>query len=177
MSERSKRGQNSGLDRKTLTIERVYRASKKDVWGLWTTKDGIESWWGPGGFKVAVRTLDLRPGGELRYAMTAVDPDQVAFMLEHDMPLTTEAYLTYIEIVPQQRLAYVHAADFIPGVEPYGVSHVIELHQLQGGTVRMTLTIQAMHDKEWTDRAIAGWESELGKLESVLAMRVLSGNA
>lgn len=160
-----------------MTIERVYRGTKKDVWELWTTKDGIESWWGPGGFTVTVRALDLRPGGELRYAMTAVDPDRIAFMIEHDMPVTTEAHLRYTEIVPQQRLAYVHAADFIPGIEPYDVSHVIELHTHAAGKVRMTLTIQAMHDEEWTNRAIAGWESELAKLEAVLATRVLSSNA
>ena len=31
------------------TLERVYRADVQDVWDLWTTKDGIESWWGSGG--------------------------------------------------------------------------------------------------------------------------------
>ena len=30
-----------------ITIERTYRASVEDVWDLWTTKEGIESWWGP----------------------------------------------------------------------------------------------------------------------------------
>ena len=40
--------------------------------GLRTTKDGIESWWGPGGFTVKVRKLDLRSGGELHYAMIAI---------------------------------------------------------------------------------------------------------
>ena len=31
-----------------IRIERTYNASIEDVWELWTTKEGIESWWGPG---------------------------------------------------------------------------------------------------------------------------------
>ncbi len=155
----------------TLTIERTYHATVADVWELWTTKEGIESWWGPDGFKVTVRRLELQPGGALLYAMTAVNPEQVAFMRAEGMPITTECSATYTEIIPQQRLAYVHAADFIPGVEPYDVAHVVELHQLEGGMVKMTLTIQAMHNEEWTNRAVAGWENELGHLEAVLTAR------
>lgn len=154
---------------KQLTFERSYRASLKDVWDLWTTKSGIESWWGPGGFAVTVRKLDLRPGGELLYAMTAVGPEQVAFMRDAGMPLTTEARVTYTEVVPLQRLGYVHVADFIPGVAPYDVAHLVELHSSARGEVRMVLTIDAMHDDEWTERAAAGWESELGKLGALLS--------
>jgi uncharacterized protein YndB with AHSA1/START domain len=87
--------------KRQITLERTYQASPKDVWDLWTTRDGIESWWGPEGFAVRVRKLDLRPGGELRYAMTAVGPDQVEFMKHAGMPLTTEARLTYDAIAPR----------------------------------------------------------------------------
>src|SRR5262245_65671394 len=34
--------------------------------------------------------------------------------------------------------------------------------------VRMTLTVDVMHSDEWTDRAVAGWTNELGKLERIL---------
>jgi uncharacterized protein YndB with AHSA1/START domain len=156
--------------RKRVTLERVYRADVRDVWGLWTTKEGIESWWGPGGFTVTVRKLDLRPGGELLYAMTAIDPPQVAFMKKAGMPLTTEARITFTEVVALRRLAYVHLADFIPGVEPYDVATVVELHATSDG-VRMVLTFDAMHSDEWTERAVMGWESELGKLAAVLDRR------
>lgn len=163
------RGTRSSSSRKQITLERIYRASLKDVWDLWTTKSGIESWWGPGGFAVTVRKLDLFPGGELLYAMTAVGPEQVEFMRKAGMPITTEARITYTEIVPQQRLAYVHIADFIPGVEPYDVAHLVEMYPHAKGRVRMVLTIEAMHDDEWTERAVSGWESELGKLDAVLS--------
>jgi uncharacterized protein YndB with AHSA1/START domain len=35
-------------------IERTYRASVEELWELWTTKEGFESWWGPDGFRVEV---------------------------------------------------------------------------------------------------------------------------
>jgi uncharacterized protein YndB with AHSA1/START domain len=163
-------------ERKRITMERVYQASVRDVWDLWTTKEGIESWWGPGGFTVKVHKLDLRAGGELLYAMTAIDPPQVAFMKKAGMPLTTEARITFTEVVPLERLAYVHLADFIPGVEPYDVATIVELHKTSAG-VRMVLTFDAMHNDEWTERATMGWESEIGKLAAVLAGRPAGGRA
>lgn len=153
-----------------IRLERVYHADLQDVWDLWTTKDGIESWWGPGGFAVTVRRLDLRPGGELHYAMTAVGPPQVEFMKQHGMPLTQELRITFTEVVPLARLAYLHLADFIPGVDPYDVATVVEMQQV-GDDVRMTLTFDAMHSDEWTMRARMGWESELGKLSDVIDRR------
>jgi uncharacterized protein YndB with AHSA1/START domain len=155
--------------RKTITMERTYNAAIGDVWDLWTTREGIESWWGPDGFQVTVRAIDLRPGGQLRYAMTAVGPLQVQFMQKAGMPLTTEALVTYTEIIAQRRLAYVHLADFIPGVEPYDVATTVELHPTSSG-VRMILTFDAMHDADWTQRAVMGRESELGRLARVLGV-------
>ncbi len=169
-------GSSAAVPRKRITLERIYRADIKDVWDLWTTKEGIESWWGPGGFKVAVHELELRPGGKLLYAMTAIDPPQVAFMKQAGMPLTTEARITFVEVVPRVRLAYVHVADFIPGVEPYDVATVVELQKTSDG-VRMVLTLDAMHSDEWTNRAVMGWESELGKLAAVLDARVAGGRS
>lgn len=159
----------SWSDRK-IVIERRYTASIEDVWELWTTKEGIESWWGPGGFSVRVHKLDLRAGGEMLYAMTAVDPPQVEFMKQAGMPLTTEARLTYTEIVPGKSIAYTHRADFIPGVEPYDVGNKVNFFA-EGGNVRMVLTLDPMHSDEWTQRAVMGMESQLGKLAHVITSR------
>ena len=179
MSEKpqeSKTGTRAPEARRRITLERVYQADVQDVWDLWTTKDGIESWWGPGGFAVTVRKLDLRPGGELLYAMTAIDPPQVEFMKKAGMPLTQELRITYTEIVLRRRLAYVHLADFIPGVEPYDVATVVELQPIAEG-VRMILSFDAMHSDEWTDRAVMGWNSELGKLDALILARRVGGQS
>jgi len=157
----------SPASRRKMNLERTYEASPADVWELWTTKEGIESWWGPEGFQVKVLALDLRPGGELHYTMTAIGPNEVAFMKSAGMPLTTEHRVTYTDVVPQRRLAYTIVADFIPGVEPYDVATVVELHPA-GRSVRMVLTFDAMHDELWTQRSIMGRESELRRFAKAL---------
>jgi uncharacterized protein YndB with AHSA1/START domain len=154
----------------TITIERTYQASIDDVWDLWTTADGIESWWGPEGFAVTVERLDLRAGGGLTYAMTATAPEQIEFMRGAGMPLTTPCKITYTEVAPKSRLAYTTLADFIPGVTPYEIATIVEL-QADGSSVHMILTFDAMHDEHWTEMARAGRESELNKLAKALTVR------
>ncbi len=153
--------------RAQFSIERTYAAPVDRVWALWTTRRGIESWWGPEGFEVKVTSLELRPGGELSYAMTAVAPEQVAFMKQAGMPLTTQARVTYTEVAPGKRLAYKTVADFVPGVEAYDVGTVVEFQATAAG-VKLVITVDAMHDEVWTERARAGNESQLRKLDVLL---------
>lgn len=151
-----------------IVIERVFRATLAEVWDLWTTAEGIESWWGPEGFTVTVQALELRPGGVLLYTMTATAEPQIAFMKQHGMPLATQTKITYAEVRPQTRLRYINLVDFVPGLTAYDVGTVLDL-EAAGDDVRMRLTLDPMHDAEWSGRMAAGWESELGKLEAVLA--------
>ena len=155
------------MTKKRITLERTFDAPLADVWELWTTKEGIESWWGPSGFMVKVRKIDLRPGGDLDYAMIAVGEGEIAFMKKAGLPVSVEHRITFTEITPAKRLVYTQRADFIPGVDPYDVGTMVEFHP-SGQGVRMVLTIDAMHDEHWTNMAVMGWESELGKLAKVL---------
>jgi uncharacterized protein YndB with AHSA1/START domain len=157
-------------DRPKLTLERTFMTSIDEVWELWTTKDGIESWWGPEGFSVVVSDLDLRPGGELVYTMSGTGAEQIEYMKRAGMPVTSEHRLLYTEVDPPRRLGYTMPADFIPGVEPYEVDTLIELSEVEDG-VRMVLTFDAMHDNEWTRLAVMGRESELARLEAIIAAR------
>jgi uncharacterized protein YndB with AHSA1/START domain/uncharacterized protein YdhG (YjbR/CyaY superfamily) len=152
----------------SIKIERTFRASLEEVWELWTTKEGLESWWGPEGFTTQVRRLELRPGGHFEYAMTAADPVQVNALKAMGVPLTSVAHGTYSEVRPLRRLAYSTVADFIPGVEPYEVATVVELHPVARG-VKLALIQDAMHDRQWTEMAKAGFESQLDKLAGRVA--------
>lgn len=158
--------------RRRITLERTFKAPIEDVWALWTTPRGVESWWGPEGFSVTVQSMDLQVGGQLRYTMTATAAPQIGFMKQHGMPLSTLATITYTEIEPLRRLGYQHRVDFVPGVTAYDTGTLVELEQLPDG-VRMRLIIDAMHNEEWTQRAVMGWESELEKL----ARRIEQGAA
>jgi uncharacterized protein YndB with AHSA1/START domain len=153
--------------RAQFSIQRTYVVSREEAWALWTTKPGIESWWGPEGFEVTVTALDLRVGGEMTYLMTAVAPGMVAFMKGANMPISTPCKVTYTEISAPNRLAYKTLTDFVPDVEPYHISTLVEL-TATGEGVEMTITFDAMHDEDWTERARAGHESQLCKLDALL---------
>jgi uncharacterized protein YndB with AHSA1/START domain len=153
--------------RARFSITRTYDASLQEAWDLWTTKTGIESWWGPEGFDVTVLSLELTPGGALVYRMTATAPEQVAFMQRAGMPLSTDCRITFTHVTPPVRLAYTTCADFVPGIAPYDVATVVELKETDGG-VKLTITFDAMHDDVWTERARAGHESQLRKLDKLL---------
>jgi uncharacterized protein YndB with AHSA1/START domain len=161
-------GPQANSARRRITLERRYAAPLEDVWGLWTTKEGIASWWGPDGFTVTVRHLDLRVGGDLIYSMTATAPEQVEFMQRAGMPITTEASIVYTEIDPMRLLRYTSSADFIPEVAPYEVATTVAFVEEPGG-IRLVLTFDAMHDAEWTERAVMGRSAELARLETALA--------
>ena len=158
------------MSNQRIVIDRTYSASLAEIWALWTTPAGIESWWGPEGFRVTVQALELRPGGVLLYTMTATAAPQIAFMKQHGMPLSTQTKITYAEVLPHKRLRYINLVDFVPGVTAYDVGTLLELEEREG-RVHMRLTLDPMHAPEWTQRAAMGWQSELGKLEVLLAGR------
>ena len=37
---------------KAVVIERTYQARVEELWELWTTKEGFESWWAPEGCQI-----------------------------------------------------------------------------------------------------------------------------
>jgi uncharacterized protein YndB with AHSA1/START domain len=156
------------MTRRRITLERTYKTTLAELWDLWTTKDGIESWWGPEGFRVEVDKLDVRVGGELVYWMIAATLEMESFMASAGMPNRTAARIRYTEVARGERLAYLHACDFIPNVPTYDVASVVDFRAV-GAEVQLRLSFDPMHDDLWTQRQQQGWESELGKLGKVLA--------
>ncbi|KHK98541.1 activator of Hsp90 ATPase 1 family protein [Microbacterium mangrovi] len=149
-------------------IERTVTATPACVWELWTTPEGISSWWAPEGFRTDVTTLDLQPGGELRYTMTAVAPEQIAFMEQYGMPVATESRKYFTEIDAPGRLAYRSVIDFVPDHEPYEQLTVVELSPDGDGT-RIVMHVEPMHDEVWTERLLAGRANELDNLAALVA--------
>lgn len=153
--------------RSTFTLERSYSSTAGRVWQLWTTPEGLESWWGPNGFAVTVDELDLTPGGQLVYTMTAVGPDQVAYMEQAGMPLATQTRATYATVSPTSELSFITLADFIQGVDPYEVTTRVTITE-EADTVRLVITVDAMHDDLWTEMSRRGEEEQLAKLDAIL---------
>jgi uncharacterized protein YndB with AHSA1/START domain len=151
-----------------VVLERTYRARVEELWELWTTKDGFESWWGPQGFRVEVHSLEARVGGALHYDMIADAPEQIAAMKEMGQPLSHQTRGTFSQIEPHVRLAITHVIDFLPGVEPYPSVARVEFFP-SGDKVRMVITVDRMHSEEFTKMATEGWGSQLTKLDERFA--------
>jgi len=157
--------------KKRINLQRTFAASLDLVWELWTTKDGIESWWGPPGFEVKVSRLELRAGGALEYVMTCVGAEQIAFMKKQGQPLSTPLKARYTEVRAKTLAAWMNLADFIPGVDPYEVEARLMLTPLAAESVRVDLQIDAMHNEFYTSMATQGWEMEMGKLAAIIESR------
>jgi len=153
-----------------ITMERTLAATLDEVWELWTTKDGIESWWGPQGFETKVSRLELRVGGALHYSFTAVGENQIKFMQQSGQPLTQHMKARYTHVQPKTSAAWQNLVEFVPGITPYEVESRFDLEK-RGKQVHMKLRFDAMHDEQLTKYAEMGWTEELGKLEKRLAMR------
>jgi uncharacterized protein YndB with AHSA1/START domain len=157
------------MSRPKVVVERTYQARIEELWDLWTTKEGFESWWGPEGFRVEVRALQARVGGLLHYDMIADAPEMVAEMRRMDRPASHETRGTFTEVNPHRRLAITHRIDFLPGVEPYDNTIAVEFFPA-GTSVRMVVTLDPLHDEEFTKMSAEGFGSQLTKLDRRFAL-------
>jgi uncharacterized protein YndB with AHSA1/START domain len=154
----------------TIVIERTYRARVEDLWELWTTKEGFESWWGPEGFRVEVHTLEPRVGGTLSYDMIADTPEMIAAMKRMGREPSHATRARFIELTPHKRLAITHVIDFLSGVTPYESTIMTEFFP-SGDSVRMVITLQPMHSDDFTRMSLRGWKGQLAKLDKRFRQR------
>jgi len=164
MNDKSQSAAVGPTTRPKVVIERTYRATVAELWELWTTKQGFESWWGPDGFRVEVHALEARPGGTLHYDMIADSPEMIAAMKQMGRPTSQEARAKFTEIRPHERLAITSVIDFVPGMKPYESTIVAEFFP-SGETVRMVVTLDPMHDEGFTKMQTEGFTSQLSKLD------------
>jgi uncharacterized protein YndB with AHSA1/START domain len=153
---------------KHFVIDRSLKASVEKVWRMWTTKDGLEKWWGPEGFQSTVRHLDLRAGGRFEIVMTAMLPEIIAHLKASGMGESSVAKGDYTVVEPNRRLVYTNAVDFVPGVPPCTSTTTVEMSAKPAGGTRLIITNDVMHDEQWTAMATMGWTQQVGKLEKLL---------
>jgi len=147
-----------------IVVRRLYRASAEDLWALWTTKDGFESWWGPEGFRVEVHVLEAREGGALAYDMIADAPEAIAAMEQMGQPLSHGTHGRFSVFEPHDRLTLTHVIDFIQGTAPYE-SRIDVAFQPAGDETHMIVTIYPHLDPHWTKMSVEGFSSQLTKLD------------
>lgn len=147
-----------------LVVERTYKARVEELWALWTTKDGFESWWGPQGFRVDVHVIEPRVGGALKYDMIADTAEMKKAMKEAGQPESHKTHGTFTEVKPHTRLAITHVIDFLPGVKPYDSTMAVEFFPV-GDRVRMVVHLSGMHNDEFTKMQLEGFTSQITKLD------------
>lgn len=67
------------LEKRELTIERVFDAPRERVWAAYSDADNLAKWWGPRGWETTIKEFDFRPGGVWHYCMKCVDKNQGEF--------------------------------------------------------------------------------------------------
>ncbi len=149
----------------SLVIERTYAARPEELWELWTTMDGFESWWGPQEFRADVHTIEPREGGALHYDMIADTPTAVAAMDSMGAPTAQPCRGTFSEFRPNERLVLTQVIDFLPGVAPYESTITVDFFAAVQGEVRMVVTLSQMHDGATTGMQREGFLSQLSKLD------------
>jgi uncharacterized protein YndB with AHSA1/START domain len=154
----------SDMTKQKLIVERTYRARPEELWALWTTKEGFESWWGPQGFRVEVQAIEPQVGGALKYDMIADTPEMKKAMKEMGQPPSHKTHGTFTEVKPHARLAITHVIDFIPGVKHYDATMLVEFIPV-GDRVRMVVHLAGMHNAEFDKMQLEGFTSQIGKLD------------
>ena len=153
-----------------FVMERTYRASVEELWELWTTKEGFESWWPPEGFRAEVHAIEACPNGKLHYEMIAETPEMVAVMKELGLPASHVERARFSEFRPLERLVLAIMMDFLPGVAPYEGTLTVDFFP-SGEWVRMVVTLSPMHDEEFTKMASEGLASQFRNLDKLFQSR------
>jgi uncharacterized protein YndB with AHSA1/START domain len=152
-------------------FERTYDAPAELIWELWTTAAGLDEWFAPDGFETRVTGFELRPGGQLRYTMTATAPETVSFLRDTGNPLSVEVTKTFTEVVAPTRLAYWSLIDFVPDHEPYKHLTTVDIEPV-GDRTTVVMTLDSLHDEAWTQQHRAHRVNELDNLEAALKRRI-----
>jgi len=114
-------------DRQIL-ITREFDAPKELVYKAWTTPELVRQWWCGERGEMTVAEIDLRVGGQWRYAMIANEGFEVAFHGE------------YRELVPNERIVSTEAYEGIPDADENASLNTLTLTEADGRTTLSMLT-------------------------------------
>jgi uncharacterized protein YndB with AHSA1/START domain len=82
-----------------LHFSRTFDAPRELVFQAFTDPNHVAQWWGPRGFTLTTRHMDVKPGGTWRFTMHGPDGQDY------------ENFITYLEVDAPNRLVYRHGGD------------------------------------------------------------------
>lgn len=143
-------------DDTVLRLERLIAASPERVFECWTDPDLLVRWFGPEGYEVPARALDVTPGGRWRTTMRSADGECLT------------ASGIYRSIEPPRRLVFTWGWDDENGVRGPETEVTVTFEPAPGGT-RMVLQQQTFETKESRDDHRTGWSSSFDRLVRLAA--------
>jgi len=151
------------LKERTVTITRVFDASRELVFRAWTDPAHLAAWWGPRGFTNPVCEVDLRIGGKLRIVMRGPDGVEHAMVGE------------FREVKPPERLVFTNVAlDRLGTVLLEGLTTVTFSDEGEGRT-RLTVESRAAARVDYASRMLegmqTGWTQSIDRLGEHLRAR------
>lgn len=148
------------LDRRELTITRLFDAPRRLVFACWTEPERLAIWWGPTGFAAPVRRVDARAGGEIYIVMRAPDGQE--------FPMSG----SFRDVVPPERLVFISRA-LGPGGEILLEGLTTVTFEDLAGKTRMTLHSEATALEPIAVGMLqgmeAGWTQSIEKLLVMVA--------
>jgi uncharacterized protein YndB with AHSA1/START domain len=87
----------SAIEEKEFTISRIFNAPREVIFNVFTDPKHLAHWWGPKGFTIGIKKLDLKPGGVFHYYMETPDGGKMW------------GKFVYREIVAPERVVFVNS--------------------------------------------------------------------
>lgn len=152
-----------------LVITRRFEAPVDLVWRAWSDPELVKQWWGPAGFTAPVAEIDFREGGAALLCMSS--------------PQFGDNYsiLHYQEIVPMERISYIHnladkegnAVDPVtmgmPPDFPRDQRHTITFTAVAGDQTELTITEHGWTVGQMMEMSRLGMEQCLDKMAAIFA--------
>jgi len=149
-----------------VVLTRLVDAPRERVWEAFTKPEHLEQWWGPNGFSITTKEIDVREGGTWRFVMHGPDGT--------DYP----NHIVFTELKEPERMSHDHGGDDGPS-ERLGRAGKVHFQATitfdeQDGKTLITMksvfpTAEALAYVVKEHGAIEGGKQTLGRLAEYLA--------
>jgi uncharacterized protein YndB with AHSA1/START domain len=139
--------------RTTVEVNRVFPATREQVFRAWTQASALERWFRPMGSVTTVKFLDLRVGGAFQFDLSQPDAPNIII----------SGY--YIEIVRPEKLVFTWQSSTTNNKETLVTVILIESH----GYTEVRLTHDRLDDELMILGHQKGWEYFMDTLSTLLA--------
>ena len=142
-----------------LIHTRILDAPRDLVWEVWTNPEHIKEWWGPNGFSLTTKSMNVEPGKIWEFIMHGWGQDFVN-------------KIEYVEVIKPSLISYKHFGER----EDYNFTVSIFFEEIEGKTLlTMKSTFKSKEIIEELNRrvnAIEGGKQTLNRLENYLKILV-----